>query len=676
MSQNYPHLLEPLDLGFTTLKNRVLMGSMHTGLEEDKQGFSRMASFFAERAKGEVGLIVTGGFAPDVAGWLKPMGSKLTTAKEVRQHRIVTDAVHNEDGKICLQILHAGRYGYHPLCVGPSKRKSPISMFTPWKLPKWGVRKTIRNFARCAKLSKDAGYDGIEIMGSEGYLINQFIATRTNKRTDEWGGSYENRIRFPLEVVRAIREVVGTEFIIIFRLSMLDLVEEGSTLEEVIHLAKKLEEAGVNIINTGIGWHEARIPTIATMVPRGAFSWVTEKVKREISIPTITSNRINTPDVAEEILAAGRADMVSLARPFLADANLVKKAKEGKSDTINVCIACNQACLDHVFKQKVASCLVNPFACHETELVLNKTAAPKKVVVVGAGMAGLAYAVTAAKRGHSVELWEKANEIGGQFNMAKKIPGKGEFYESLRYFGQQIESHGVILKLNTTATSDMLKMAQADQIILATGVHPREVSIPGIEHPNVVNYVDVLRHGVDVGNRVALIGAGGIAFDVAEFLNHPKQGSGQHLPDLQHYLDSWGIDKDFSKRSGLKEAKPEPAIRQITMMQRSTGKLGSGLGKTTGWIHRSKAKTQGITMLSEVQYQKIDENGHLLITIKGTPKKLVVDTIVVCAGQVPNRDLSEALEGMPVTLIGGADVASELDAKRAIRQGTELALSL
>lgn len=670
----YPTLLSPLDLGFTTLRNRVIMGSMHTGLEEEKD-FSRMAQFFALRAKGDVGLIVTGGFSPDMFGALKPMGSKLTTQKEVRKHKLVTEAVHAEGGKICLQVLHAGRYGYHPLCVAPSKEKSPISMFTPWRLPKWGIKRTINNFARCAKLAKEAGYDGIEIMGSEGYLLNQFIAKRVNKRTDKWGGSYENRIRFPLEVVRTVRKAVGKDFIIIFRLSMLDLVEDGSTKEEVVQLAKELETAGVTLLNTGIGWHEARIPTIATSVPRGAFSGITAQIKEHVTIPVITSNRINTPSVAEDILSKGKADMVSMARPFLADPNLVQKAKDSDEASINVCIACNQACLDHVFEQKVASCLVNPFACYETEMPKETTTTPKSIIVVGAGMAGLATAVTAAQRGHTVELWEQASEIGGQFNMAKRIPGKGEFYETLKYFTHHLKKSGVTVKLNHAATTQSLKESTADHIVLATGVHPRPISLPGIEHPNVLNYVDVLRHDKPIGEKVALIGAGGIAFDVVEFLNHERTHS-QHLPELDEYFKTWGIDHEFKERSGLTKAHPPQAKHQITMMQRSKGKLGARLGKTTGWIHRSQAKTFGVTMLSEVSYQKIDENGHLHITVQDRPQILEVDTIILCAGQIPNRDVLSGLEDLPITLIGGADVASELDAKRAIRQGTEFALSL
>lgn len=669
----YPSIFTPLDLGFTTLRNRIIMGSMHTGLEEEKD-FSKMAHFFGLRAKGGVGLIVTGGFSPDMFGALKPLGSKLTSQTEVRKHKMVTEAVHAEQGKICLQILHAGRYGYHPLCVAPSKKKSPISPFTPWQLPQWGIKKTINNFARCAVLAKEAGYDGVEIMGSEGYLLNQFIAKRTNKRTDQWGGSYENRIRFPLEVVRAVRKRVGTDFIIIFRLSMLDLVEDGSNKEEVIQLAKALEEAGVTILNTGIGWHEARIPTIATSVPRAAFSGITAQIKENVTIPIVTSNRINTPQVAEDVLSSGKADMVSMARPFLADPDLVNKAKENDEKSINICIACNQACLDHVFEQKVASCLVNPFACHETEMPVESVTTPKKLIVVGAGMAGLACAVTAAKRGHQVELWEKASEIGGQFNMAKQVPGKGEFYETLKYFTHQISKYGVKLKLNHPATSELLQQSNADQIVLATGVHPRPLTLPGIEHPNVLTYVDVLKHHKPVGDRVALIGAGGIAFDVVEFLNHDVQ-EGQHLPDVKDYFESWGIDGAFENRSGLTTAKPPSAKRQITMMQRSKGKLGSRLGKTTGWIHRSQAKNFGVKMLSDVTYKQIDANGHLHIEVKGEPQVLEVDTIILCAGQVPNRDLVPSLSGLPVTLIGGADVASELDAKRAIRQGTEFALT-
>ena len=669
----YPSIFEPLNLGFTTLRNRIIMGSMHTGLEEEKD-FSKMAHFFGLRAKGGVGLIVTGGFSPDMFGALKPLGSKLTSQKEVRKHKMVTEAVHAEQGKICLQILHAGRYGYHPLCVAPSKKKSPISPFTPWQLPQWGIQRTINNFARCASLAKQAGYDGVEIMGSEGYLLNQFIAKRTNKRTDKWGGPYENRIRFPLEVVRAVRKRVGTDFIIIFRLSMLDLVEDGSTKEEVIQLAKALEEAGVTILNTGIGWHEARIPTIATSVPRAAFSGITAQIKEHVTIPVVTSNRINTPQVAEDVLSSGKADMVSMARPFLADPDLVNKAKDHDEKSINVCIACNQACLDHVFEQKVASCLVNPFACHETEMPVESTTTPKKLIVVGAGMAGLACAVTAAKRGHQVELWEKASEIGGQFNMAKQIPGKGEFYETLKYFSHQISKYGVKLKLNHCATTELLQQSNAEQIVLATGVHPRPLTLPGIEHPNVLSYVDVLKHHKPVGDRVALIGAGGIAFDVVEFLNHEVH-NGQHLPNVREYFEHWGIDGAFEQRSGLTTAKPPTAKRQITMMQRSKGKLGSRLGKTTGWIHRSQAKSFGVKMLSEVTYEQIDDNGHLHLQVKGKPQILEVDTIILCAGQVPNRDLLPSLSGLPVTLIGGADVASELDAKRAIRQGTEFALT-
>ncbi len=670
----YPTMLSPLNLGFTTLANRVLMGSMHTGLEEEKD-FERMAHFFALRAKGGVGLIVTGGFSPDMFGALKPFGSKLTTQKEVRKHKQVTDAVHKENGKICLQILHAGRYGYHPWCVAPSRKKSPISPFTPWQLPNWGIQKTIQHFARCASLAKQAGYDGVEIMGSEGYLINQFIAKRTNRRTDQWGGSYENRIRFPLEIVRAVRKAVGEDFIIVFRLSMLDLVKDGSTKEEVIQLAQALEKAGVTLLNTGIGWHEARIPTIATSVPRGAFSQITAQIKNHVTIPVITSNRINTPQVAEDILSSGQADMVSMARPFLADPNLVQKAKDNDAQSINVCIACNQACLDHVFEQKVASCLVNPYACHETEMPVESATSPKKIIVVGAGMAGLSCAVTAAKRGHRVELWERAAEIGGQFNMAKRIPGKGEFYETLRYFERQLEKYGVTLKLNQTATPEALRGEVADHIVLATGVHPRPITLPGIEHPNVLTYVDVLRHNKPVGERVALIGAGGIAFDIVEFLNHTPTDT-QVLPDVETYFSTWGIDATGSQRSGLKEPQPHSAKRTITMMQRSKGKLGARLGKTTGWIHRSTAKTLGVEMLSEVTYNKIDDKGHLHISVNGSDRVLEVDTIVLCAGQVPNRDVFTALEGLPVTLIGGADVASELDAKRAIRQGTEFALRL
>lgn len=673
----YPNLLAPLDLGFTTLKNRVLMGSMHVNLEEERNGFQKLGQFYAERAEGGVALIVTGGVAPDITGWLKPLGIRLTNRRQAKKHRIVTDMVHNAGGKIALQILHAGRYGYHPLCVAPSRIKSPISMFTPMAIPGFMINKVITNFVRCAQLARDAGYDGIEIMGSEGYLINQFIASRTNNRTDKWGGSYENRIRFPLEIVRRTRAAVGADFIVIFRLSMLDLVEGGSTWEEVVILAKALEEAGVTIINTGIGWHEARIPTIGTMVPRGAFSWVTAKLRPELSIPIITSNRINTPELAEQILSDSHADMVSMARPFLADADFVNKAAEGRADEINTCIACNQACLDHAFKNKRASCLVNPRACYETELNYLPTEEPKSIAIVGAGPAGLAAAVVAAERGHWVTLFDAAKEIGGQFNLAKQIPGKEEFHETIRYYNRQLELKGVNVQLSTWVTPELLADGRYDDIIVATGVHPRETNIPGqAESERVVSYVDVLRGTVEIGEKVAIIGTGGIGFDVAEFLTH--SGTSSAL-DISKFLAEWGIDEHHQARGGIEGVEketPQPQ-RQITLMQRSEGKVGKRLGKTTGWIHRTTLKDRRVEFLSEVCYERIDGDGFQ-ITHKGQPRTLDVDNIVICAGQLPNRDLAESLSSLNarIHLIGGADVAAELDAKRAIRQGSELAATL
>ncbi len=672
----YPTLFTPLDLGFTTLKNRVLMGSMHTGLEEEKGGFEMMAAYFAERARGECGLIVTGGVAPNRQGWVKPFSAKLSKSSEAKKHQIVTDAVHQEEGKICLQILHSGRYGYHPFSVAPTRLKSPITPFTPWALSSKAVWSTIKDFADCARLAKQAGYDGVEIMGSEGYLINQFIASRTNKRTDEWGGAYENRIKLPLEIVKAVREMVGTDFIIIFRLSMLDLVHDGSSWEEVVMLAKLLEEAGVTIINTGIGWHEARIPTIATMVPRGGFSWVTKKLMGEVKIPLVTTNRINMPDVAERILADGHADMVSMARPFLADAEIVKKAREGREDEINTCIGCNQACLDHAFKNKRASCLVNPRACYETELNYEPTQNKKKIAVVGAGPAGLAASTVAAERGHEVTLFDADSQIGGQFNMAKRIPGKEEFYETLRYFKKQIELTGVNLKLNTRVTADDLAAGGFDEVILATGVHPRIPKIPGIDHNSVLSYIDVLYHKKEVGKKVAIIGAGGIGFDVAEFLTHSGESS---ATNVKLFLKEWGVDPSNAARGGIEGVTPviEESPREVYLMQRSTGKLGAKLGKTTGWIHRSSLKNKRVKMIGSVQYESIDDAG-IHLTVAGKPQSLEVDNVIVCAGQISNRDLLADLEskGLSVHLIGGADEAGELDAKRAIDQGSRLMAKL
>lgn len=669
----YPTLLTPLDLGFTQLKNRVLMGSMHTGLEEEKGGFDKLAAFYAERARGGVGLIVTGGIAPNLRGRLVPHGSQLSFPWQVAKHKKVTQAVHQEGGKIALQILHAGRYAYHPFSLAPSALKAPISPFKPRAMSERQIRGTIRDFASTAQLARAAGYDGVEVMGSEGYLINQFICERTNKRTDGWGGSNENRMRFPVEIVRAIRERVGTDFIIIFRLSMLDLVEQGSTLEEVVALGKALEQVGVTLINTGIGWHEARIPTIATSVPRGAFSWVTAELKKHLTVPLITTNRINTPEVAERILAGGEADMVSMARPFLADPEFVIKAAENRADEINTCIACNQACLDHVFKQKRASCLVNPRACFETELTFGRVPQPKKLAVVGAGPAGLAFACYAAERGHQVSLFDQASEIGGQFNFAKQIPGKEEFHETLRYFAKRLEKCGVELYLGQRQSAESLLGGGFDEVILATGIRPRTPNIPGIEHPKVLNYIDVLRDHKPVGQKVAVIGAGGIGFDVAEYLVEKKADSGTD-GHRDHWLKEWGIDKQLGERGGLITPEIDAPERQIWLLQRKECKVGEGLGKTTGWIHRTVLKNRKVQMLSGVQYLGIDDEG-LHIQIGEAKQCLPVDQVIICAGQEPLKELQAGLQaaGKPVHIIGGADVAAELDAKRAIRQGAELA---
>ncbi|TVZ55231.1 2,4-dienoyl-CoA reductase (NADPH2) [Lutibacter sp. Hel_I_33_5] len=672
----YKHIFEPLDLGFTTLKNRILMGSMHTGLEEEKDGIDRIATYFAERARGGVGLIVTGGIAPNIQGWTGPFAARMSTKKHAKHHQKITEAVHKEGGKICMQILHSGRYGYHPFNVAPSKIKAPINRFTPFKLRESGIRRTIKDFVNCAKLSKVAGYDGVEIMGSEGYLINQFIAERTNKRTDSYGGSYKNRMRLPIELVKQTREAVGEEFIIIYRLSMLDLVEQGSTWEEVVQLGKEIEKAGATIINTGIGWHEARIPTIATSVPRAAFTWVTKKMKEELNIPLITSNRINMPETAEKILAEGDADMISMARPFLADPEWVNKAEADKSDEINTCIGCNQACLDHVFEQKVASCLVNPRACHETELNYLPTDTKKKVAVIGAGPAGLAASTVAAQRGHEVTLFDADKETGGQFNIAKQIPGKEEFYETLRYFNKQIELHNVTVKLNTKVSTEDLINSDFDEIVIATGISPRIPKIEGIENKKVLSYIDVLKHKKTVGKRVAVIGAGGIGFDVSEYLAH--EGESTSL-NIDSWLKEWGIDKTLKSRSGIEGMKSEihPSPREIFMFKRSKGKFGAKLGKTTGWIHRSTLKKKKVQFINEVQYTKIDDRG-LHYTQNDAQKVLEVDTIVICAGQTPLKELYQPLldQGKNVHVIGGADFASELDAKRAINQGSRLAAKL
>jgi 2,4-dienoyl-CoA reductase (NADPH2) len=676
----YPHLLAPLDLGFTTLPNRVLMGSMHTGLEDGRRHFAAMAEFFAERARGGVGLMVTGGFAPNIEGWAKPFAGTLATPAAAQRHRQVTAAVHAEGGRIALQILHTGRYAYQPLAVAPSRIRSPISPFTPRELSVRGIERQIRAFVRCARLARDAGYDGVEVMGSEGYFVNQFLVTHTNQRTDEWGGAYENRMRLAVEIVQRVREAVGPDFILIYRLSMLDLIPDGSSWPEVVQLAKAVVQAGATLINTGIGWHEARVPTIATSVPRGAFAWVTEKMRKElraagITTPLITSNRINMPEVAEAILEQGCADMVSMARPLLADAEFVNKAAQGRRDEINTCIACNQACLDHTFKARLATCLVNPRAGHETTLVLRRAPARKRIAVVGAGPAGLAAATTAAECGHEVRLFEAASQIGGQFNMARLIPGKEEFSETLRYFSRRIAVTGVELHLSTRATAPALLAGRYDEIVLASGVTPRQPRIEGSDGANVLSYVDVLLHGKPVGERVAIVGAGGIGFDVAEFLVTPAGAS--PTMNLHEWLAEWGVADPAAARGGVVRARPAPPARRVTLLQRKAGKLGKGLGKTTGWIHRAALQMKQVEMIGGVNYERIGPQG-LFVTYgerRQDGQLIECDTVVLCAGQEPLRELLEPLRagGARVHLIGGADEAAELDAKRAIDQGTRLA---
>ncbi|PMN98733.1 NADPH-dependent 2,4-dienoyl-CoA reductase [Vibrio splendidus] len=669
MSAMYPHLLEPLDLGFTQLRNRVLMGSMHTGLEENKEGLHKLAAFYEERAKGGVGLIVTGGFSPNLRGRLTPFSAEFSKVKHAKAHQVVTEAVHKHGGKIALQLLHAGRYAMHPFAQSASGIKAPIAKFAPSEMSPRQIKKTISAFANSAELAQVAGYDGIEIMGSEGYLINQFICKRTNMRYDEWGGSYEKRMRFPLEIVKSIREAVGKDFIIIFRLSMLDLVEQGSTFEDVVLLAQKLEEAGVTIINTGIGWHEARVPTIATQVPRGAFSWVTEKVKPYVSIPVVTCNRINTPEEAERILSSGQADMVSMARPFLADPDFVNKAAQDQAQFINTCIGCNQACLDNVFKGKRASCLVNPRACYETEIVVQPAQATKTIAVVGAGPAGLACATTLAQRGHNVDLIEKNDRIGGQFRLAMQIPGKEEFRETIRYFANQIDASGVNLKLDTEATFEML--LKYDEVVMAAGVEPRKLDIEGIDQENVIDYQTLIREKTPVGEKVAIVGAGGIGIDVATMLTEPTSHS------LDDWLHEWGIDKNMAHPGGLYPYPDSFSDKTVWVMQRKAGRVGKGPGKTTGWIHKRTLEKRGVNLLGGVSYNKIDDQG-LHISVGKKDQILDADSVIVCAGQVSVRPFEDMWQefGGKLHVIGGADYAGELDAVRAIRQGVELAIKL
>jgi len=673
----YPHLLEPLDLGFTTLKNRVVMGSMHTMLEDIPGGHERLAVFYAERARGQVGLIVTGGVAPNKSGLALPVGHPLDNEEEVWKHKVVTDAVHAEDGKICMQILHTGRYGYSEHNVSASDTKAPISPFPARGLTTDEVEQTIKDYVKCAELAQQAGYDGVEVMGSEGYLINQFIVSKINRRDDQWGGDYKNRIQFPIEIVRRTRAAVGENFIIIYRLSMLDLVEGGSTWEEVVHLAKEIEKAGATIINTGIGWHEARVPTIGTVVPRGGFAWVTKRMMGEVNIPLVATNRINAPEVGEQVLADGCSDMVSMARPFLADANLVAKAIAGKPSEINTCIACNQACLDHTFTLQVSTCIVNPRACHETELIIAPATAPKKLAVIGAGPAGMAAAAVAAENGHQVDLYEASDQLGGQFNMATIIPGKEEYQQTIRYYGVMLEKFGVTVHLKTKATAEMLTGKGYDEVVIATGVTPRKLDFPGIDHPKVLDYAEVLAGGKPVGKSVAIIGAGGIGFDVAEFLSHDFDHPSVSL-SVDDYMKEWGVDMNYERGGSLAVApSPLPSPREVFLLKRSKGKHGKNLGKTTGWIHRSSLAMKKVNMLAQCTYEKVDDAG-LHITVAGEPRVLDVENVVICAGQVPLRELADQLEasGMSVQLIGGARNAKELDAKRAIKEAFELVAAL
>ena len=672
MNQPYPYLLQPLDLGYTTLKNRVLMGSMHMGLEDKARDFDKLAAYFAERAKGGVGLMVTGGFSPNMQGWLYPFASKLSSRSELPRHQLVTSAVHENGGKIAMQILHAGRYSYHPLSVSASRAQAPINPFKPFALSGWGVRRTIAAYARAAVLAREAGYDGVEIMGSEGYLINQFTTRQVNRREDEWGGNLENRCRFPVEIIKAVRRAVGKDFIIVYRLSMLDLVEGGNTWDEIVYQAQAVEDAGVTLLNAGIGWHEARVPTIVTSVPRAAFAFAPQRIRGEVKIPVIATNRINTPEIAEGLLASGACDMVSMARPLLADPEFVNKAAAGKAASINTCIACNQACLDHAFQAKRASCLVNPRAGFETEIVFKPVAQAKKLAVVGAGPAGLAFATYAAERGHVVTLIDKAVEIGGQFNLAKRVPGKEEFHETLRYFGEKLKSTGVTVQLGSSASVNSLMAEGYDEVVLATGVLPRTPGIAGIEHAKVVSYIDVLTGRVKVGNSVAVVGAGGIGFDVSEFLVQDGESATLHA---EHWYREWGVDTTLSNPGGLAPKQLAAPAREVFLLQRKDEALGKNLGKTSGWVHRAALKDKRVQMLGGVSYERIDDAG-LHITLNGKPRTLAVDHVVICAGQEPLRVLEAPLKhaGVIVHLIGGAHTAGELDAKQAIRQAAELAM--
>lgn len=680
MNSHYPRLFEPLDLGHTTLKNRILMGSMHTGLEDRFYHIDKLAAYFAERAKGGVGLIVTGGYSPNRRGELSPLGSKMDNKVTARLHRKVTKAVHDEGGKIALQILHAGRYGYTPYSVSASARKAPINPFKPSELSHKQIIKTIKDYANAASLARYAGYDGVEIMGSEGYLINQFIAERVNQRDDQWGGSAENRMRFPIAIIESIREEVGEDFIIVYRMSVMDLIEGGQTWEEVVALAQALERAGVSIINTGIGWHEARVPTIVTSVPRAAFGFATGKLREAVSIPVCASNRINTPELAEDILSNGDADMISMARPLLADPEFAIKAEAGRANEINTCIACNQACLDHTFSMKRSSCLVNPRACHETELVYVKTEAPKQVAVIGAGPAGMAAATVLAERGHYVTLYDAEDKIGGQFNIAAQIPGKSDFLETMRYFNTMLAKHNVLLKLGAFVSAEQLLEESFDHIVIATGIHPRTPQIEGIEHPKVLSYLDVLKHHKPVGKRVAIIGAGGIGFDVGEYLVHEHGLTADQ--EKERWYQEWGVDTTLQSRGAIVDPVVAPPARQIYLLQRKETSVGKNLGKTSGWVHRAALKMKGVKMMPGCEYQRVDDDG-LHVVVDDRPQLLEVDNVVICAGQTPNRDLADQLEvagckqqGIGVHVVGGADVAAELDAKRAIKQASELAAAL